>query len=640
MKISTQLMLTYLILLTAFVSFASAAAYESNDIRGPVYNGTNLESILSNAGGNIGMDGTNFAAFFYDIDNNITTETLLIKNGKGNVIGKDGLVYSTTIASTHFEYKPWGNYQIISLFGEKYVPIKPNDASEFTRLVLDSDDKYSLKTGEILNLGQGFKLEAKQIDVDGEKVWLELDKDGQYVGDEIVSVAGSEDGNWTCELDNILGEDDIPVFKVHVNQVFQGGAESIAQIEGLWLIDYTNAGEIKFDSEFSKLNDVLIGPTLTITNEDPITLTKGLDVEIGEGIYFRIANDANALRFYAFKHITTPGWVKVRGQVATGAATWTAFNFAGFYYNINDNLQTESLAVKSLNGRVIPENNLVYNTTIRNVHYQFKNFNGTYPVLGLFGEEYIPIKPNDASKLARLVLGSDDKYNLETGEYLDLGQGYSLQVKQVDVDGEKVWLEFDKDGQYVDDAIVSTDSGNDIWTCELDNILGEYDIPVFKVHVNQVFQSAVDGIAQIEGLWLIDYANASEIRSDDEFGKLNNVSVNGPTLNISNDDPITLTRGLDIEIGQGIYFRVADSDTLRYYPYIERYIGSTVPQPILVNGTNETATLEEKIPAPGENIVTSQKEPYTVPNTITNITGSGTADTIEINSLVIKKLII
>ncbi len=89
----------------------------------------------------------------------------------------------------------------------------------------------------------------------------------------------------------------------------------------------------------------------------------------------------------------------------------------------------------------------------------------TYPVLGFFAEKYVPLKSNDASKLAKLVLDSKDKYTLKTGEKLDLGSGYSLQAKQVDVDGKKVWLELDKDGQYVDDQIVSTDTWSDhTWT--------------------------------------------------------------------------------------------------------------------------------------------------------------------------------
>jgi hypothetical protein len=36
--------------------------------------------------------------------------------------------------------------------------------------------------------------------------------------------------------------------------------------------------------------------------------------------------------------------------------------------------------------------------------------------------------------------------------------------------------------------------------------------------------------------------------------------------------PITLTRGMEIEIGQGMYIKVANSDMLRYYPYVYKFI--------------------------------------------------------------------
>ncbi len=393
----------------------------------------------------------------------------------------------------------------------------------------------------------------------------------------------NSDNTWDVELDDIQGEDDVVVLKVHVNQVFQGAVDSIAQIEGMWLIDYANAMKIESDDEFGELNNVKInGDTLTISNEDTFTLTRDSTQEIAQGLSFKIADtSSNMLRFYPTKEITEPGTYEIRGQVAsgTGDMTWTADNFAGFYYDINDNVKTESLSVSDIEGNVIPENGLKYSTTIENVAYEYENADAgwkTFPVMGFFAEKYVPIKPTKADKLAKLVMDSDTKQTLRTGESLDLGEGYALEAKQVDVDGEKVWLEFTKDGEYVDDEIISVSSGSDnTWDVELDDIQGEDDVVVLKVHVNQVFQGAVDSIAQIEGMWLIDYANAMKIESDDEFGELNNVKINGDTLNISNEDTFTLTRDSDQEIAEGMSFKVADTSTseLRYYPFVERTVG-------------------------------------------------------------------
>ncbi len=636
--------LAALMLLTVFASAAMAddnttSAASTVEIRGPVYNGSSLTDILANTayGGNgtaITMDANKFAAFYYDIDNNVTTESLTIKNvagTSGRTIGDNGLVYKTTIGNAEYQYGDWGNYSVIGFFADKYIPLKSNAADKLAKLVLDSDDKYTLKTGDSLDLGDGYSLQAKQVDVDGNKVWLEFDKDGAYVDDEIVST-DSGDHTWTCKVDDVQGEDDVPVLKVHVNQVFQGAVDSIAQIDAIWLIDYANAIKINTDDEFGKLNDVSInGPTITISNDDTFSLTKDSDQEIGQGLYFKVA-DSNDLRFYAYKQQTTSGTYDVRGTVVSGTQsyTWTSDNFAGFFYDLKKNVGTETLSVSGVNGRTIPKNGLNYSTTVSKVDYNADDvFNGTYPVLGFFAQKYVPLKSTDASKLAKLVLDSDDKYTLKTGETLDLGDGYSLQAKQVDVDGNKVWLELDKDGEYVDDEIVSTDSGDHIWTCEVDDVQGEDNVPVLKVHVNQVFQGAVDSIAQIDAIWLIDYANAIKINTDDEFGKLNDVSINGPTITISNDDTFSLTKDSDQEIGEGMYFKVADSNVLRYYPYVEETIGNGTATTTLGNTTSiDNTTVTDNMSVTSTPVVNSTEETQDVnASTPTNMETPTTPDT-------------
>ena len=620
--------LAALMLLTVFASAAIAADDGNNttasiasvvEIRGPVYNGSDLSAILANPaygdGTTISMDANKFAAFFYDINNNVTTEKLSIKKTSdttGRTIGKNALVYSTTIAQTNYKYKGapgWSNstYSVLGFFADKYIPLKAGQADKLAKLVLDSKDKYTLKTGEKLDLGQGYSLVAKQVDVDGKKVWLELDKDGQFVDDQVVDTS-SGSATWTDTLDKIQGEDDVQVLKVHVTSVFQGAVDSVAQIEGLWLIDYANAIKISSSDEFGKLNNVAInGDTITINNDDTFSLTRDSDQEIGQGLYFRVA-DSDALRFYAFKKQTDPGEYEIRGTVTSGTQTWDADSFAGFFYDLNKNVKTETMQVSNIQGRVIQKDGLKYSTTIQQVGYKYKSgswANATYPVLGFFAEKYVPLKPTQADKLAKLVIDSKDKYTLKTGEKLDLGNGYSLTAKQVDVDGKKVWLELDKDGQYADDQVLDSTNGDATWTDTLDKIQGEDDVQVLKVRVSSVFQGAVDSIAQIEGLWLIDYANAIKISTSDEFGKLNDVSINGATISIQNDDTFSLTRDSDQEIGQGMYFKVADSDDLRYYPYVKVPLGNGTGVTPVTNETTVTTPVANEtgnVSAPSGNI--------------------------------------
>jgi S-layer protein (TIGR01567 family) len=585
------------------------AAFPINDnvgARSPVYDGSNIDDIIDTYGDGttLTIDATQFAAFYYNIDDNVKTESLSIRDvagTAGNVIGEGGIVYQTTIQATNYKFEDWGMYPVIGFFAEQYIPINPDRADKLTKLVLDSDDKYSIRTGELLDLGKGYAIEVKQIDVAGNKIWLEFTKGGEYVDDEIISVVDNGTNTWEVELDGIQGEYGVVVLRVHVNQILKDAVGSIAQIEGVWLIDYANAMTIESDDEFGKLNDVSInGDTLFITNEDTFTLTRNSDQEIAEGMFFKVADTpVNELRFYVFKQITDPGTYEIRGQIVSGTGdfTWDASKFAGFYYDLNDDVSTESLKVFGVSGNVIPEDGLVYSTTIKTLDYEYSNTTtgwDMYPVISFFGEQYIPINPYRADKLAKLVLDSDDKYTIRTGEILDLGQGYVIEVKQIDIDGERVWFEFTKDGEYIDDEIISIVSGsNNTWEVELDGIQGENDVVVLRIHANQVFHGEVDNIAQIEGIWLIDYINATTINSDDEFGVLNDVFINGDTLRISNEDTFTLTRGSEEEIGHDIFFKVADTSVseLRYYPFVEKVIGENNSKllPVADFSTNVTS---------------------------------------------------
>jgi S-layer protein (TIGR01567 family) len=171
--------------------------------------------------------------------------------------------------------------------------------------------------------------------------------------------------------------------------------------------------------------------------------------------------------------------------------------------------------------------------------------NDQYPLINLLGENYVPLFDNNdpiwkcnVNILAKLVLDSNGKYTLKTDEEHDLGQGYSLQAKQIDVDGKKVWLEFGKDGQYIDDQIISTETGSNIWTCQLDKIQGKDNVPVLKVHVSQIYQGATDSIAEIDGIWIIDYANVTTLQISDKLeGFTLTQIVNG--LNESNLGSLT-----------------------------------------------------------------------------------------------------
>lgn len=51
---------------------------------------------------------------------------------------------------------------------------------------IDDSDAYTFKKGSLVEFPNGYVLTAKQIDVGGGKVWVEFQKDGTYITDEII----------------------------------------------------------------------------------------------------------------------------------------------------------------------------------------------------------------------------------------------------------------------------------------------------------------------------------------------------------------------------------------------------------------------------------------------------------------------
>lgn len=161
-------------------------------------------------------------------------------------------------------------------------------------------------------------------------------------------------------------------------------------------------------------------------------------------------------------------------------------------------------------------------------NYECSNWsNEKYPVIELFEEKYVPLFSNDeniwnahTNKISKLVLDLPSEgtiYTLRSEEALDLSQGYTLEIKQVNVDSQTVWLELTNDGEIIDDKIISVTSDG-TWNVNLHDIQGVNDVLVFRVHVSKVIKTANDNIVQLDGLWLIDYANAKTLKANDRLG--------------------------------------------------------------------------------------------------------------------------
>jgi PGF-CTERM protein len=96
--------------------------------------------------------------------------------------------------------------------------------------------------------------------------------------------------------------------RVAVTNVFQGQVDSLAVIDGVWLMDYENVLEIETEDKFDKLEVSTIGSDyLLLRNPNSITLTADKTISIAQGMSFKVADNSTALRYYPFATLTIEG---------------------------------------------------------------------------------------------------------------------------------------------------------------------------------------------------------------------------------------------------------------------------------------------------------------------------------------------
>ena len=304
-------------------------------------------------------------------------------------------------------------------------------------------------------LEEGYSLNIVEVDVSGDKVWVQLEKDGDVVDNGFLS----SDSDYVYETD--LGDtEDVPLIAVHLDQIFSGAETNAVFVDGIFQVSDEYV-KIENGDRFEKMEISSTSSSgITMKNRDSFTLSKGDTVEIMGILSFLVADDDD-IRFAPIVETSEPGTYELRGTVhdeVFDTTVWTPFNFEGFYYNIDENVSTESLALtEDISGRSIDDETLVYSTSPALVKFEHEDW-GSYEVIGFMAEKYFAGYPDDTfgnSKsvsvlsdniLAKVLIDDDNKKSMFTGSSLTLDEDYSLEIAEVDVNGDTVWVQLKKDG--------------------------------------------------------------------------------------------------------------------------------------------------------------------------------------------------
>jgi S-layer protein (TIGR01567 family) len=602
-----------LLLATAMV----VGAVDKVEIRGQV------------ATGNFEWNAQNFAGFYYDIDDNLGTEKITTTITEGNKLQEpNGVAYTTSVQKNDFDFADWGFYNVIGFQANQYFAGYINDENvddaneilfkestdenslsdeQLEKILMDNDDERTVTSGTPLKMEEGYELAIKSIDIDGNKVYLELSKDGAVVDSKVISP--SKDNPTMADKTYYYKKDvgdskDLVIIAVHFKNAFRGADQNLATIDGVWQISDT-ATEVKVDTEYDKMRIASVtADTITMDNKDnTVTLSKNKDISLMGDIKIKTADqdvvdDANPLRYYIYKEITEPGTYELRGSVATGNFEWNAQNFAGFYYDIDDNLGTEKITTTITEGNKLQEpNGVAYTTSVQKNDFDFADW-GFYNVIGFQANQYFAGYINDENvddaneilfkestdenslsdeQLEKILMDNDDERTVTSGTPLKMEEGYELAIKSIDIDGNKVYLELSKDGAVVDSKVISPSKDNPTMADKTyyykKDVGDSKDLVIIAVHFKNAFRGADQNLATIDGVWQIS-DTATEVKVDTEYDKMRIASVTADTITMDNkDNTVTLSKNKDISLMGDIKIKTADQDVvddanpLRYYIY-------------------------------------------------------------------------
>ena len=547
-----------------------------------------------------------YSGFFYDLDTGVSSEEMTIKD-IGRNIDEGNIEYSTKPTETKFEYGSWGDYQIIGFMAEKYFAgYGDNTTVEgvdrvslisdgvLAKILTDNDDKNSAYSGDSFELEDGYALNIVEVDVNGKSVWIQLEKDGDVVDDDFIT----SNSDYVYETD--IGEaEDVPIIIVHFGTVFAGTETSAVFIQGIFQVSDTYIELANGDSYGEMEVTSLSSDEIKMKNEDDISLDKGDTVDLMGKIQIQVADDS-VLRFAPILDTSEEGIYELRGTVydkevdGDSLPTWTPYNFEGFYYNIDEGIGTEKLEIQQLDGRDIPSGKLVYTSTPQPVQFEYKSW-GNFTVVGFMAEKYFAGYPDGTvggeigrvsllsdNVLSKVLTDSDDRESMYSGSALILEEGYSLNILEVDVNGESVWVQLEKDGEVVDDDFISS---NDDYIYEAD--LGEAeDVPIIIVHFGTVFAGTETSAVFTQGIFQIS-DEYIEINNGDTFEEMEISSVSESGITMKNDDNIGLSDDETIDIMGDVKFKTADSSTIRFYPFVEVETESGASRELKINLPDE-----------------------------------------------------
>ena len=482
------------------------------------------------------------------------------------------------------------------------------DKGQLQKILMDENTEIVVTQEKPLQLQEGYQLSFKTIDNRYHRVDLEMQKDGIVV-DAKALYPSKEDATFadkTYYYKKDLGaQKGLVTIAVHVKNAFNDTETAAITVDGIWQLSEEST-PVDLGAKFDKMSvgevDGKAG-TITLNNAgSPIALQRNSDVPLMGDIHLKTA-DSDTLRFYIYRQATQPGTYDIRGAIAgstgrtdnlvDGSFTWNPQNFAGFYYDVDRDLGTETLTTTLTEGSRLSgdyPNGIEYQTMAQLAEFKFEDW-GRYRLIGFMAEPYFAgyspaedwefdlfyresIDDNSlaSEQLEKILRDESEKIVLAKGSYLDLEEGYRLLLKGVDESG-RAYLELSRDGVPVDSKIIAP--GHE-YANTVDktyyyrtNVGVQNGLVTIAVHFRDAVNDGNKAQAIVDGIWQISQKPIL-VNPDMSYGKMliRSIDANSGAITMDNkDNAITLGKNRDVSLFPGIGLKTADNDSLRFFIY-------------------------------------------------------------------------
>ncbi len=486
----------------------------------------------------------NFGGFYYDMDGGVGTETLAIAAGTltgpnvDRTIEVGALSYTTYPFWREYElhrnlgltvegsqYGGDSGYWIEFWMGEMYVAAngKPDKLAK-PLVEFNSTDTKTLMTGEPWDLGGGFVLEAKQIDLEGNKVWMAIEKNGIELDNEVIGTGGSDlqDRVYTYAPD-LAGENDAPIFSCYVSEIFRGTDSNIVRVKYVFLID-NDILQISAGEYYGNMQVTSATPTqVSLGNWKSLYLKQYASTcHIMGNLSFKTVRNASAIEFY-------PHLIRNELPVLSGGGGFASDHCGWYTWDLSENYTigwnqvslsgNKAWIVLCKDGVMIDERILTEEWSApvdSDCRYSYVR-DGTEIVTATLKAAFRGCSANtielgevyQRSEVDGSILINNESHLFltatePTGVSWNLSDDYVLTVHDVGLGGDEVWLQLSKNDVVVKEKILNEDCANTFAytsgvggvNCAVDRVFRGCKANAVKlVNVNQY--SDVSGIALI-----------------------------------------------------------------------------------------------------------------------------------------------